>query len=70
MYDPTARHARRLAQFARTNGLTARVIHDLRHGWICQVTTPWHDRPQTMRDSMDVAMLAAEIDHHQTRQAA
>jgi hypothetical protein len=66
MYDPTARHARRLAQFARRNSLTARVVPDVRHGWICQVRTPWHETPQTVRDSMDVAMIVAEIDHEQT----
>jgi hypothetical protein len=69
MYDPTARHARRLAQFARRNSLTARVIHDRRRGWLCQVRTPWHETPQTVRDSLDVSMLVAEIDHEQTRHA-
>lgn len=66
MYDATGSNARHLAGFARRNGLDAQVAYDNQRGWVCKVATPWHDEPQLMRDTTDVAMLAAEIDRHDT----
>ena len=62
--------ARQLGTVRPPQRAQAQVDYDVHRGWVCKCATPWHDVPQLMRDTTDVAMLAAEVDNHNLPPAA